>query len=302
MENAEEKRKNMGGHGTKENLKIPKMPILSIRNNKFFLNRRFAVCAFLVVTGFCSFTFRHPKELRIMETINHNNPPIYKIPTELLYTGKKEVGHFPDGLYPRIYPIGWSRDGKFAYIIEPADEACGCYFFSIFIQDVTNNKMVWQWHFEGEEGGNETLKIIWNQHKTIFGKKLASNGIIQSPFKQLQKLPVIVNRKTIDFFIKNDTFFSEDFGLNVIKKCTVYKMINKKNGPAVFSQTYAHKTENAGNKLFSTTLRNKIWGYLHSPYDKKFVLFYETEDRGWEGPPNVMNLELVAINLDTGFD
>ena len=27
-----------------------------------------------------------------------------------------------------FYPVGWSKDGKFAYYLEPVDEACGCYF------------------------------------------------------------------------------------------------------------------------------------------------------------------------------
>ena len=47
-----------------------------------------------------------------------------------------------------FYPIGWSRDGKFAYYIEPVDEACGCYFAELIIQDLRTDKIVW--HFKND--------------------------------------------------------------------------------------------------------------------------------------------------------
>jgi hypothetical protein len=58
--------------------------------------------------------------------------------------------------------------------------------------------------------------------------------------------------------------------------------------------------DKAVESLFSTTLSNKLWGYLQSPYDNRIVLFYESEKRGWEGPPNMMNLELIGTDFYTG--
>src|SRR5688572_4978733 len=43
-----------------------------------------------------------------------------------------------------FYPIGWSRDGKFAYLVEPPDEACGCYFAEIVIVNLKTDKVLWQ--------------------------------------------------------------------------------------------------------------------------------------------------------------
>lgn len=38
-----------------------------------------------------------------------------------------------------FFPIGWSKDGKFAYYLEPVDEACGCYFGKLVIVDLKND-------------------------------------------------------------------------------------------------------------------------------------------------------------------
>jgi hypothetical protein len=43
-----------------------------------------------------------------------------------------------------FYPIGWSRDGKFAYYLEPVDEACGCYYAELVIQDLRTDEILWK--------------------------------------------------------------------------------------------------------------------------------------------------------------
>jgi hypothetical protein len=48
-----------------------------------------------------------------------------------------------DQLVPEsFYPIGWSRDGNFAYYLEPVDEACGCYFAQLFILDLKTYRIL----------------------------------------------------------------------------------------------------------------------------------------------------------------
>ena len=44
-----------------------------------------------------------------------------------------------------FYPIGWSRDGKFAYYFEPVDEECGCYFAELAIMDLRTDKVLWHY-------------------------------------------------------------------------------------------------------------------------------------------------------------
>ena len=68
---------------------------------------------------------------------------LYKMPQELVIKPRSipSIGDstmLPEDYYLTefLFPIGWSKDGKLAYIIIPADEACGCYMFMFFIKDL----------------------------------------------------------------------------------------------------------------------------------------------------------------------
>ena len=53
------------------------------------------------------------------------------------YFGKQEYEQL---LNNDLFPIGWSRDGKFAYVEEPVDDACGCYFAEVHIVDLRTDR------------------------------------------------------------------------------------------------------------------------------------------------------------------
>ena len=53
----------------------------------------------------------------------------YSCPSELKFCPQSS-----EYLYEKFYPIGWSKNGLFAYIIEPVDEAAGQYFFKFVIK------------------------------------------------------------------------------------------------------------------------------------------------------------------------
>ena len=65
-----------------------------------------------------------------------------------------------------FYPVGWSKDGKFAYYVEPVDEACGCYFGKLVIVDLKKDAVVWQFDYSSEDDAEnskkpKTLAALW---------------------------------------------------------------------------------------------------------------------------------------------
>ena len=73
------------------------------------------------------------------------------------------IRSYPGGPVQRLYtdgfyPIGWSRDGKFAYYVEPVDEECGCYFAELKIIDLQTDKVVWEFKNKPLERMNDTLR------------------------------------------------------------------------------------------------------------------------------------------------
>jgi len=70
----------------------------------------------------------------------------FDVPTRLKLNGAgepdpKEESHMAL-ITESFYPLGWSRDGKFAYYLEPPDEECGCYFAELVIRDADGKRTV----------------------------------------------------------------------------------------------------------------------------------------------------------------
>ena len=90
-----------------------------------------------------------------------------------------------------FYPIGWSRDGKFAYYAEPPDEACGCYFAELVIQDLRTDTVLWKFKNDPEGRTNSKGEIIdddmrklWQRNQKLFSQKLREYRIIPLAVKE----------------------------------------------------------------------------------------------------------------------
>lgn len=209
----------------------------------------------------------------------------YDVPSELIYHKK---GH--DFLYDKFFPIGWSKNGMFAYIIEPADEASGLYWFEFVIFDIVNNKVEFSWKpKETEEGSVEKL---WKENYDLFRKNLRSSQIMQ--MKDFALLDGKTTHKSNEYEILLDakTENDPDFGFDVIKEVEV-KLVSKELGEKlIFNQK---------NTDYSLVLGAFIPGYLLSPFDDRIVVVYQKERAGYEGPPNVVFFDLIGTDLVRGF-
>lgn len=219
---------------------------------------------------------------------------IYTLPKIIEHYFTKDTSYLTS-LTNNFYPIGWSSDGKLAYIEEPADEACGCYKFKLIIQNLKTNKTFWQWNFEGNTGGDEDVKFIWNKHKKLFTKKLQIAKIIQNNFRVLNKFPLIINKKKYDVIAKVEMFESEDFG-TMVKQSHIFVTDNKNKKKLIATKNHT-KLDKERKVLMSWTEDAKITGYLKSPFENRIAVFYQLIQRGWEGPPNVVEYELIGVNL-----
>ncbi|RLD79666.1 MAG: hypothetical protein DRJ10_08510, partial [Bacteroidetes bacterium] len=96
----------------------------------------------------------------------------YRIPNELIYNEQAN-----DFLIDKLYPIGWSNDGKFAYIVEPADEGSGFYLFELVVFDLVNNKIIWSWKPDESEEGD--LETTWKENYENFKETLNKYEVSQ---------------------------------------------------------------------------------------------------------------------------
>jgi len=211
----------------------------------------------------------------------------YFVPAELpINYGKENI------LADKIYPIGWSNDSKFAYIVEPADEATGFYFINIIIQDLNNDKILWSFVYDTEDQiENKDLKATWKEQFELIKSKLDEHKIVQEKSFILEKLKFAVDNNNFEVKLTAKKGVSVDFApMEVIEKYTL-KITSALGQKQIFSK----KEES------SRMLDAKVLGVFKSPYENKIAVLVASENFGYEGPPNVVGITVVGANLDSGF-
>lgn len=227
----------------------------------------------------------------------------YPQPQELVYSENQKNEGYPNSLYPNFFPIGWSRDGKFAYAEEPVDEACGCYFLNIYIQDMYSDKMVWSWRVElneeqsynPEKGNIFYFKKNWNNNNALFTQKLNQYQIEPITFSNLEKLPLQIADNDYNFRITNNSFYEQGSDQQVIGSTSIALIVNGIEKKKIFKKKYSDVFEGHN---YSITLSNRILGYFKSPYENRIAVFLLTENKGYEGIPTVMNFDIIGCDLN----
>ncbi len=120
-------------------------------------------------------------------------PPDSQPPKQLRIPGlieKEEEGAFL--ILGRIFPVGWSPEGLFAYVYEAPDEACGCYFFELIVQDLETDKVAWHYDYDSDKyefdspSRFDDLEAIWKAKGQEFAAKLRELGIVRRDDPKLE--------------------------------------------------------------------------------------------------------------------
>jgi hypothetical protein len=211
-------------------------------------------------------------------------PKDYSLPTKLKYA----VAEGYD-LMTEFYPIGWSADGKFAFVREPADEACGCYFFDIVIMDMVSDKILWEWKFN-DDGAGETMKSVWKKNYALLKSKLLENKIIQASDFALGKSTF--NYKNVKYTLEDESSSNSDWDYGKIQSFRITLSASGLGTKTVKVQSYDE---------YDMILSLEVVGQLKSPYEDRIAVIYSEIQRGYEGPPNVVQFGLSGSHLMDGF-
>lgn len=212
----------------------------------------------------------------------------YTAPAELKYY--KESNEY---IFQKFYPIGWSKDGKFAYVIEPADEAAGLYFFKLRIQSMISDKVVYEWELDPDEGiESGSVKQMWKENQMTFAAALNEHKII--PQKDIKLLGTEFNTEEGKFkvTIENQMETDPDFGFEVVKTTNIDIKASELGSKRIYSYT---------EKNYNQCLGRIVQGVIKSPYENRVAVLVKEELRGYEGPPNVVREFLVGADLVRSF-
>lgn len=204
------------------------------------------------------------------------------------------------GLIPEtFFPIGWSRDGKFAYYIEPVDEECGCYFAHFVIQDMRTDKIVWEFKYnqddtfndKGEMTGPGTLRALWKKNAKLFSDKLSEHAILPRPSILLGKTFTSGSAFTTKALV---TMGKDQYDDDRVTRLSI-TLSSKKLG--IKSVYFVNHTKDE----YNGTLDAAVLGAIKSPFEDRVAIVGMEVSRGWEGPPHTGDIFIVGADLTSGF-
>ena len=215
------------------------------------------------------------------------------------------VRAYPGGPIQRLYaeafyPIGWSRDGKFAYYTEPVDEECGCYYAELIIQDLRTDKVLWKFENKPQERMDEKGSIIpddmdklWARNRTLFTEKLREHGIEQ--VARFRLLPLTFRSAGRSYTARLTVLKGDDSdGLNRARKMSLNLSSPSLGRKSLFTETHT-------GDLYGAPLDAGLAGVFKSPFEDRAAVLMLKVQRGWEGPPHTVTVHIAGADLNTGF-
>lgn len=212
--------------------------------------------------------------------------------TSIFYEDKE--AEFIAPCYREIYILGWSKDGKFAFMENRGiDGRGGCdLIFTILdlVKDSVEYTKVIKWYDDDEYGDNPKKALTLEQciavNADTFNKELEKAKIILKP-AQMQLLPATDNKGN-----------KIDFKIDVIKKEIGEYNLDYMTYEIKAVKGNASKTVNLVKQMECT--HAKVTGYIKSPYEDRVAVIVATSQFVWEGYE--VFLDFYGCNLKVGFN
>ena len=204
-------------------------------------------------------------------------------------------------LQDKLYPLGWSEDGRFAYLIERANEAVTNFTLRFLIQDMNTDQLVAEKNFKAseQEGYTEdndrwTVTSVWEANRPAYQQLLDEHGIHLGTGTQFHPLPYQEGNTTYRFTSANEKVMNDYSGKEVVSKhrLVAQASVQGKGQKNILTHTFGK---------YDLALATRALGVFKSPYENRVAVVDAWEKRGFEGPPNVLNLLLVGCTLEGGF-
>ncbi len=197
-----------------------------------------------------------------------------------------------EALCPALAPIGFSRKGAFAFATEPPDEACGCWFHRVVIQDLKTDAIAWEEKgntpLAGGDRGPTSLAELWAAKPEI-AAKLAEHGLLAAGDLALRPFPA----GDVGVHVTKDGAEHPDYGVHVVNRLKV-ELTSPKGRKTILDRTI-------DNSAFPTVLDAQVLGWIENPHEKRIAVVLAVMGRGYEGPPNPIRIEIAGADLATGF-
>lgn len=204
-----------------------------------------------------------------------------------------------------LEPIGWSRDGKFAYLTAvPAEGVGGGPWFSLVIQDLIEDTVVFVSpadfqrsidapYLDTPEFAAKPAETFWAYHQKEF-QPMLDRFKIQWTGPAFATFPLRLGGETVQASLTSTRVMSTDLGIEQVKDYRI--SLRKLTAKTVKIAATKSLTPEEG-----PFMEIQLLGCFLSPFENRLALVLGTVKRGWEGPPHVRDFFLIGSHLDVGF-
>ena len=207
----------------------------------------------------------------------------YVLPANVAYSN-----NLGNRLSDSFYFVGWSKEDIVAYITEPADEATGFYFFNFIIFDTKIEKTLYEWTIGiNDEQYEGNLQQTWENNIELFSAELNKYKIYQGK-ANFNTFPLFKDNINYSFEANIEYAKHEYFNFDVVSKAEIF-INNQNEKKLIFKKEYEGDLK----------LNVKATGCVLSPYSNMALLIVNEEQRGYEGPPHLIRIEIKAFELKT---
>ncbi len=214
----------------------------------------------------------------------------YTVPQQaILKYGKSE------SLVPgAIYPIGWSRTGRFAYIREQEQDAAGFTEFTLVVQNMITDAVIAS--FTAQDFDN--IIQFWSNKSEHFSQILNEHGIVQHQKFKLMTFPLTHGKDTINVELRHSEQLPEKTD-NLPIMGSVYLIPTQVQA---IIESKLHGKKQVYSEKFSIKVKVSVAGYLKNPYEDRIALVLRYETPGQHGtPPHYVHNVFVGVHLEKGF-
>lgn len=240
--------------------------------------------------------------LILIVRVSGQRDSVFASPKQLTYDKEYIANTCNTCLVEKFYPIGWSKDAGFAYLVEPPDEGCGCYLAEIYIVDLNRDHILWHYFYAGDKGFMESAvgaKVLhhtiyknkdqlWKGEYTTIKTKLVENGIIQQSGFKTTSFPLINGKDTLNISFK-PTYVSKETSKYGYKYIDSLQLVSTKN--TLISTISTKKF------MILPPVKVNIAGYLKSPFEERLVIMLSCRSKGVDGPPDLITCKTAGLLL-----
>lgn len=170
----------------------------------------------------------------------------------------------------KIYPVGWSKNGYFAFIQENDVEGRGGVAFSYIIINTITDKIVWNHLDDWVDSNDVNIKQSIERVKKVLSKHLMKYQIIQNRGVEFYSFPLIQGEQVFSPNIEIIKKQEKDPFLGDIQSVSIFMNKGTKKKRIFFKQN-------------PRALSYWISGYFLSPYEKRILVSIGQEKWGFEG-------------------